>query len=160
MQLAVTSRAMREMSVVRKERAQARAKLGSGTLSPRSTRSSRKPFHASFDSLPHISSDTSCFCPSASTATAASTGTLVTLPALRTRSAIASRYRYATSSSANERFVHASHALLSVPTTRETALFESGAALSSGLSAPWMRRVFAPARYALATASLTSALRR
>src|SRR6266481_5032719 len=88
-----------------------------GTLSPRSTRSSRKPFHASFDS-PHISSATSCFCPSASTATAASTGTLVTLPALRTRSAIASRYRYATSSSASERFVHASHALLATQTAQ------------------------------------------
>jgi hypothetical protein len=32
-----------------------------------------------------------------------------------------------------------------VAPTRETAFLESGAALSSGLSAPWMRRVFAPA---------------
>src|SRR5207248_284051 len=96
----------------------------SGTLSPRSTRSSRKPFHASFDSLPHISSDTSCFCPSASTATAASTGTLVTLPALRTRSAIASKYRYATSSSANERFVHASRAPQRADDPRDRALRE------------------------------------
>ena len=62
-----------------------------GRRRPRSTRPSRNPLHASCDSLPHISIATSCFCPSASTASATSTGTLVTRLSIRTRSAIASR---------------------------------------------------------------------
>jgi hypothetical protein len=49
---------------------------------------------------------------------------------------------------------------LSVVTTRETALFDSGAALSSGWSAPRMRRVFPPARYVAVIASFTSGSRR
>ena len=48
-------------------------------------------FNASPDSLPHSSSASSSLRPSVSTATAVSTGTLVTLPALRTRKHTASR---------------------------------------------------------------------
>jgi len=44
--------------------------------------------------------------------------------------------------------------------TRDTALFERGAALSSGWSAPRIRRVLPPARYVAITASLTSGIRR
>src|SRR5713226_5744127 len=62
-----------------------------GGLRPRLISASTKPAHASADSAPHSSSARSCFSPSASTPTAVSTGTLTTLPALRTRRARASR---------------------------------------------------------------------
>ena len=48
----------------------------------------------------------------------------------------------------------------SVATTRDTALFERGAALSSGWSAPRIRRVLPPAKYVATTASFTSGIRR
>jgi hypothetical protein len=57
-----------------------------GLASPR-----RKSLQASLDSLPHSSSASNALRPSASTATAVSTGTLATLPALRTRTHTASR---------------------------------------------------------------------
>jgi hypothetical protein len=48
----------------------------------------------------------------------------------------------------------------SLPTIRETALRESGAALSKGARAPRSLRVLPPARYVARTASLTSRSRR
>ena len=50
------------------------------------------------------------------------------------------------SSSASDRAAQVSSAPLSVPTMRDTALRDSGAALSRGCSAPLSRRVFAPAK--------------
>src|SRR5262245_5648673 len=79
-------------------------------------------------------------------ATTPRTGRLTTFPTLRTRRARASRYTHTMSSGANDRVRQASSSALSVPTIRETALLESGAALSSGLRAPRSRRVLPPAR--------------
>jgi len=64
-----------------------------------------------------------------------------------------------TSSSASERRRHASRPSYSVAMTRETALLDRGAALSSGWSAPRIRRVFPPARYVATMASLTCGIR-
>jgi hypothetical protein len=101
-----------------------------------------------------------CLRPSARTPSATSTGTPTTRFAIRTRSAIASRYRYASSTSVSLRACHASSSWRSVATIRETALFDSGAAFSSGDSAPRMRRVLPPERYTAAIAALTSGIRR
>ena len=120
-----------------------------GVRRPRATRSSMQPFHASKDSPPHSSSARSCLPPSARTPTTPSTGTLTTFPALRTRRR-----------SASERVRHASRPSFSVATTRDTALFESGAALRSGWSALRIRRLLPPAKYVAITASLTSGIRR
>jgi len=48
----------------------------------------------------------------------------------------------------------------SVAMTRDTALFERGAALSNGCSAARIRRVLPPAKYVATTASFTSGIRR
>ena len=55
---------------------------------------------------------------------------------------------------------HATRPSLSVATTRDTAPFDRGAALSRGWSAPRICRVLPPARYVAITASLTSGIRR
>jgi len=60
----------------------------------------------------------------------------------------------------SERAVQAVSPSFSVATIRETALLESGAALSSGRSAPRIRRWFPPAKYVAITVSFTSRIRR
>src|SRR5262249_15226410 len=66
--------------------------LQRGAVRPRATKSSRHPFQAAKVSPPGQSSRvSSCFWPSVRTATTPSAGTLTTFPALRTRSATASR---------------------------------------------------------------------
>jgi len=62
--------------------------------------------------------------------------------------------------SASERVCQAANSVFRVATTRETALFESGASLSRGWRAPRIRRVLPPAKYVAITASLTSGIRR
>jgi hypothetical protein len=131
-----------------------------GAFRPRSMRPCRKPSHAAPDSAPQTSRLTSRLVPSESTATAASTGRPVTRPALRTLSAIASRYRYTTLRSASDCVRHVSLSPRRVVTIRDTALLDSGAFLGSWRNAPRIRRVFPPDRYTPATASLTSRMRR
>jgi hypothetical protein len=82
------------------------------------------------------------------------------LPALRTFNAMASRYRYTTFKSASDCVFHASQSPRRVVTIRETALLDKGAFLSSGRSAPRIRRVLPPDKYTPATASLISRMRR
>jgi len=60
-------------------------------LQPPRAEAVQAPLHASYDSPPRSSNSTSTFWPSARTPTTAKTGTLTTLPPLRTRSARASR---------------------------------------------------------------------
>lgn len=107
---------------------------------------STKPAQALADSAPHTSSARSCFSQSASTPTAVRTGTLTALPALRTRRARASK-------SAVSRIVVTLREGLAAWMTRALGdldlvylYLESGAALSSGVSAPRIRQVLPPAR--------------
>src|SRR5216683_314026 len=107
--------------------------VSTGARKPRATRSSRQPFHADHAQHRHAHD-------SSGTAHAQSEAIEVDVDQSR---------------SASERARHASSPSFSVATTRETALLESGAALSNGWSAPRIRRVLLPAKYVATTASLT-----